>query len=101
MTALGGNNNDGTIFKLDLAINNVNESKSTLKVYPNPNNGIINIIGEKLGQVELLNVQGQIIKTFSITDENATIDISELLNGIYLLKIQTKNGYTVKKIIKQ
>ena len=74
------------------------------KVYPNPANQILNIqISPTLIQsVEIFNMIGQrMISDQNINQSNATIDVSRLSKGIYVLKIYTANGlYNCKFSIK-
>ena len=74
------------------------------KVYPNPANQILNIqISPTLIQgIEIFNMIGQrVISDQNINQSNATIDVSRLSKGIYVLKIYTANGlYNYKFSIK-
>ena len=72
-----------------------------ITIYPNPTINTFNIQGISTGQVDLINLQGQVIETIFLTSENSTIDISNLSSGVYILKAQTKDGQVIKKIIKQ
>ncbi len=76
-------------------------SDETVSVYPNPTAGTVIIQGISSGQVELLNLQGQVIKTTVLSGENSIVDLSGLSNGIYIFKIQSENSQVMKKIIKQ
>ena len=70
-------------------------------IYPNPTKGnlIINSKDEIL-EVEVLNIQGQTLKT-KITQSNfELLDVSELIDGVYVLKIKTDKKYFMQKIIK-
>jgi len=46
------------------------------------------------------NVVGQIVGTWRATSNETTIDISNLANGMYSLKIQTRNSIITQKVIK-
>ena len=76
-------------------------SKSEIKVYPNPSSSQIFIRSQKepVIKIELFNLLGEYIHTQN--DNIESIDISTLISGIYLLKIYTKNGSAIKKIIKK
>ncbi len=77
---------------------------SSIKVYPDPNNGYFTIAGVTRGQIIVLyNYMGE--KLSSITAGNSSpvyFDISGRANGIYLIRIQTSDGVLVtqKKMIK-
>jgi len=70
---------------------------SDLKVYPNPVKDIINISGKEILNVEVFTLQGK--KLFAPYSNNQ-INISNLAQGVYILKIDSKNGYSSKRIIK-
>ncbi|HCY43168.1 MAG TPA: hypothetical protein DHV48_17840 [Prolixibacteraceae bacterium] len=80
---------------------------AVFKVYPNPTTGIINLefSGEIGNDAEILvtNLLGVKVFRKEITDENKyQIDISNQLNGIYLLKIITDNQeYNNKTILRK
>jgi hypothetical protein len=73
-------------------INDVNVS-GNMRVYPNPSNNRIYILGAT-GGVSIFNMMGQ--KIFSENDTKS-VDISNWENGIYFVK----SGNSVVKIIKQ
>lgn len=70
-------------------------------VYPNPVNDAFSIsINAK--KVEIYNVTGQLVKTFSNKFSDESLSVSELQNGIYLVKvIDNNNNQATKKFIKQ
>lgn len=78
----------------DLELNN------GITVFPNPSKNEINISiepNQKIVSSTVIDSTGKIILT---ENETAHLDISSLPNGIYLLKIQTNGGSSVKRIIK-
>jgi len=58
----------------------------------------LNSIGEI--QISILDINGKIVKSVSNASINSTIDVSELVRGNYLLKIDTEKGAVIKKFIK-
>lgn len=89
------------IFSLDnlLQISDDIHSENHIKIYPNPTNGIFTIQGKGMLSIEILNINGQIIKKVPINNEPYTIDLEGQSKGIYLAKIVTENGISVKKIL--
>lgn len=60
--------------------------KQVVKVYPNPANDFIVVQSESIVEIGLYDINGQqVIETRSVIHE--AIDISELISGIYILKI--------------
>jgi hypothetical protein len=72
-----------------------------LNIFPNPANGVLYIdIGEK-ANLEILNIQGQIVYSKSLTEKVNNLDISNLRSGVYTLRIKTGRGIAIRKLIKQ
>lgn len=70
-------------------------------LYPNPSNSEIYIKSEEgnpVIKVELYNLLGEKVNT--VNNGVESIDVSHLVSGIYLLKIFSTGGTTLKKIIK-
>ncbi|MBP8627815.1 MAG: discoidin domain-containing protein [Paludibacteraceae bacterium] len=87
---------------LALTTTGVNEnSTNDVRIYPNPSKDNIIVEGVKNGILEIINLQGKIVKYTPIPDSITRIDISQLTEGIYSLKITTNEGIIVKKLIKQ
>ena len=95
---------DGQFSYSDIQVVNVKELESMLlKIYPNPGKTQITIEGRKseLAEVKLYNLFGQdvsaSVRVTGRSNATLTMDISNLPNGVYILK--TKNN--TRKIIKQ
>lgn len=75
--------------------------KSKLSVYPNPASQFITIEGVDLLSIEITNLSGQVVKTILVNNDKQTIDVSGLRNGTYLVRVLSKEGITVNKVIKR
>ena len=73
-------------------------SKSELKVYPNPSDGIFQLEYQSpVLRIEIFNLQGILLKK----SESEQVDISEYENGIYVFKAHLGNQKVVfGKLIK-
>jgi|GEM_PF-427955 len=78
-----------------------NTKTNNIKIYPNPANNKIEIEGIQIGQIEIINLQGQIMKNINITNEKTTIDISKLSVGIYTIRIKNNEKIIIKKFVKE
>lgn len=68
-------------------------------VYPNPINNQFQLNTDiSIDKVEVLNLQGQVIKTF---ESQEFYNINELSAGIYIVMIHSEEGKGIKKIIKK
>ena len=81
-------------------LNTTNFNINTIKLYPNPVFGnTITINSKNTYSFSIYNVLGKnILKGFS---KNGIIDISELKQGVYIVKLISGNQSTTKKLIKQ
>jgi hypothetical protein len=73
---------------------------TSIQIYPNPSSDRIFIKSNNsmIEKIEIYNAIGQLNKSV-ISDFNS-LDISDLFEGVYSLKIYTENGVFSKKIIK-
>ncbi|MBK8875574.1 MAG: T9SS type A sorting domain-containing protein [Bacteroidetes bacterium] len=69
-----------------------------MKLYPNPTTGIF-VIHSPEGKLEVINSYGQLMRTYSLTRNENTFDLSDLPNGIYILKLNTGKSSFTEKII--
>jgi uncharacterized repeat protein (TIGR01451 family) len=72
-----------------------------INLYPNPASNLLNIETGQPMQIEILNLQGQIIKRFKTNEGQTSIDVSGFPAGLYFLKAATENNISVKKFIKE
>ncbi|MBU0489946.1 MAG: T9SS type A sorting domain-containing protein [Bacteroidetes bacterium] len=65
---------------------------SALSVYPNPASGVIHVeTSASLAKIEMINLQGMVVKTVETTAVSTDIEIQTLLHGIYFLKVSFNN----------
>ena len=76
---------------------NVNETAAEqVSVYPNPAKDGVAIEGIEAAEVQVYNTLGQPVKKVRGTNE---VDLEELPQGLYLLRIEAKGGQVVKQIV--
>ena len=73
--------------------------KPLVRIYPNPTNGELHIMGIEVAKVQVYNTIGQMIKTFG---EGNDISLSGMPKGLYFLLVTDKSGNTAmtKSIVK-
>jgi hypothetical protein len=82
-------------------INNISSDLFDFFIYPNPANDKIEISTSQNSLIEILNFEGQALKSFYINNNPATIDISAFAKGMYFVKATTGKGIEVKKFVKE
>jgi lysyl endopeptidase len=75
-----------------------------LVVFPNPTNGLLDLrCGLPMQRIALLDGTGRLLSSLGIgaMARTATLDLSTLANGIYLLEVWTSAGRTVERVLVQ
>jgi hypothetical protein len=82
----------------------LNELEEFVNVFPNPTNDILNIQISKVvinGSIQVEDLNGKIVKRIlSINEGNTSIDLSEAMNGIYIVRLRIDSGEYITKIVK-
>ncbi len=91
------------VYALPPATGTVIDLKSKgFSFYPNPSNNTINLNAkEKINWVIFYNQLGQEVKKASIDSINSQLDISDLPNAIYFMKVQIGNTVGTVSVIKE
>jgi len=86
-----------------VGINEIKNGEDKIQVYPNPANETVTITAENITEIVVSNLLGEIVQSskYKVQSNTATIDISKLPLGIYLLRVQTNNGWRVGKVVKE
>ena len=72
--------------------------ENDFKMYPNPATSHINIRSDKSGKadVSIYDMTGRLVKNISVSDiSNATVNVSDIEKGIYLININGKKEKVV------
>ena len=80
------------------------EAMKEVELFPNPTRDFttLNIKEDiRYSTVDILNFQGQKIKSFSINNKQSQLDVSQLSPGVYLVRINSRQNYILKRLIKQ
>lgn len=80
------------------SLNGVNDIENFANIYPNPANNILNINAtSNINSVEVFNMMGQKVAAYDANDTYTQINTSNLINGMYLIRINTENGVINQK----
>lgn len=83
----------GAIFKMTNTGKEDKASAIDIQAYPNPTHDQINITGENIDQIQVVNLLGQVVLNSSQTT-NTSVNLEGLPTGIYILRIFKTNGDT-------
>ena len=74
------------------------------KVFPNPNNGFFNIeINDNSiskWEASLFSTNGKLVFQDKFEGSKTTIQMNDMADGIFILKVTTRNGIYTSKIVK-
>jgi hypothetical protein len=73
----------------------------TIKLYPNPNNGLFTIELNTTSQVSVTNALGQVVIAETFEAGKHSLDILNQATGVYFVKIIENNKQQIIKVIKQ
>lgn len=73
-------------------------SSDMVSIFPNPAKDKLNIKGNGIQNVTIYNVVGQVVYHNSNADNTQVIELGNMPSGIYMVKVDTTDGETVKRI---
>lgn len=87
--------------------NDLNDESALLEVYPNPSKGVFTISAPSIlrggGQLQVLNLTGQVVYQKSISnnvsDITLDIDLRNQTKGIYIIHIKNEAVFMTKKVV--
>jgi len=82
-----------------VALKDVNTQEIAVSVFPNPASEQLNIQSNVLfSRISIVNMLGQTVREIEVGKENYVMYVGDMAKGLYLLKIETPQGITTKKI---
>lgn len=82
---------------LVLATNETTSSQKVMSIYPNPTSGSLFIRAEDNAPAEIYSQDGKLLKKLDMKKGTNQADISELPNGVYILKTSSGSSKIIKK----
>lgn len=84
-------------------LNTEDLSLSNIVIYPNPSNSILNVsLGSFVDNsiIHVYDVQGRTVKVVNVFENDIKLDVSDLMSGMYVVKLTSNGISTTKKFIK-
>lgn len=78
----------------------INEEYATpgITILPNPANSIIYVGGIENAQAEIFNAEGKMLMKFTIINDPACINITNIPSGVYFMRISYDRQSFIKKL---
>ena len=88
-----------TAFQNPLSINQVNTTQTSVFVYPNPSSSFI-FINKDIDSFKIFDISGKEVKTvLNKINKHQSINVSDLSNGVYFIKLKIKANIVYKKLV--
>ena len=71
-----------------------------VKLYPNPTSGQLSIEAVEISSASVYDLVGQCVIQKSAENGQLNLDMGQLQNGIYFVKVNTANGSVVQRVVK-
>ncbi len=88
---------------MDSLTSHIEATQNSIELFPNPTQNEFTVTGDLQNyQIEILNASGTLLQTVNSTNTSHTIDISELPQGLFFIKLSnlTNNNLVLQQIIK-
>ena len=84
----------------NVAVKNV--ERANISIYPNPTTDFVTLEGfNNISKISVYDLSGRMLKTISTLNDNQVIDFRTYSKGIYMLKINSEEGITTFKLVKE
>jgi hypothetical protein len=102
-------NNDGqsensNVIAVILSTSSIGDVASgNMQLYPNPTTGVVNLCFADKQQrtIQVLDLLGRAVQTATLTTSETALDITDLPQGNYIIKITTNGQVLTNKLIKE
>jgi hypothetical protein len=94
-------NTVSAILSINLGMSQSPSASPEFEVYPNPTHRGFEVLGlrSEVGQLDIYNVVGEKVYSQKINSQLSTVNC-QLQPGIYFVKVTTKDGVSVKRLVK-
>ncbi|MBR3960580.1 MAG: T9SS type A sorting domain-containing protein, partial [Bacteroidales bacterium] len=72
-----------------------------ITLFPNPTSGMLTIRGNGLKRVEVMDMVGRAMLIVECQRDSERVDLSELPQGTYVVRIIAENGIAVRRVVKR
>lgn len=83
---------------IGLSKNEVTSSSIGIKMYPNPARSIVNFETNVVGSLQIYNLSGQEMLSYTTEEKSLIVDVSGLKSGLYMVVFETASSVVTKKL---
>lgn len=85
---------------LDFHIGLNNATKYGVMTYPNPATQNINVVSDaSISSISVYSITGQFVKSFKVNATTTSIDVSNMLSGMYIMEVNVGNEVVKSKFV--
>lgn len=87
---------------VNVGVESLNAIKQAITVFPNPTRGLTTIDGNGniIHTIDIIDQLGRVVLKVQPNAERITIDVNDLAQGVYILKMQTSDGQNMMRLAK-
>ena len=76
-------------------------TNNSIDIYPNPSNGMFTVMSHVDGQVDIVDITGNLVFPGAIVKANQVVEVNmpELSAGVYFVRFYSNNALTTKRIV--
>ena len=78
---------------------NPTDANSQVSLYPNPAHHQVTVAAQHILSVQLINVMGQVVSRQQVDAPKVNIDLQNMPQGIYFVRVETPNSTTTSKLV--
>ncbi|MBO4876336.1 MAG: T9SS type A sorting domain-containing protein [Bacteroidales bacterium] len=76
------------------------ETATAMSIFPNPTSGMLNVTSnDEIDSIEIFNSVGTTVLSCNVADNSSAIDMSNMPNGMYFVRVSTSKGIETVKVI--
>ena len=76
----------------------IGENSDNVALFPNPTNGNVTIPANGMSRITVVSVLGQVVYDVELDADNYTLNMGQFNAGLYMVRVYTENGVTVKRV---
>ncbi|MGC9330476.1 MAG: choice-of-anchor J domain-containing protein [Bacteroidales bacterium] len=83
---------------IDVGVNVSDAEVEEISIYPNPANNVVTVANAENADISIVNMLGQKVVSQTATSSRETVNISDLSNGTYIIRIEDGNEVITQKL---